>query len=439
MKISALVGALVRTRDSRVRPALVALAMLAVMPLLVGNAAAQVQPDDLITPASADKVKALVSPGVLQRVRNGLAMKIVATQAIDWPPPYKTATETYASRASIDPDHHTLDGYVAGLPFPNVDPNDPQAAIKVIWNMQFRPVFTDDYDLRFVDCDFGYTKNGQQGEALESIQVGHYSGYNLIGRTEVQPLPVDSDFKDSGRYWLFALYPVLAPAELRGAGLIRHRYAAADKPDHIWAFTPSDRHVREIGEEMMNDPGGIGQWSPDHFGGFDAKVQDYDYKFLGKKSMLACVNAASSPEARCLEDGHPGCAENWEMRQLEIVEATPRNSANVGGGARIDIYIDTETWFPPYVDTYNAAGELSQTSIYWLANRDRTTDDATVAVYPFKRTFIVAAETQDMKQGTLTKCYLPSPDTPDREGWYINMGTVNKEFFLTEAMVRAAR
>jgi hypothetical protein len=127
------------------------------------------------------------------------------------------------------------------------------------------------------------------------------------------------------------------------------------------------------------------------------------------------------------------------MRRMEIVEATPRNPANVGGGARIDMYIDTETWFPPYVDTYNAAGELSQISIYWLTSRDRTTNDATVAVYPYKRTFMVAAESQDMKQGTLTKCYLPGPDSPDREGWYINMGTVNKEFFLTDAMIRAAR
>ena len=127
------------------------------------------------------------------------------------------------------------------------------------------------------------------------------------------------------------------------------------------------------------------------------------------------------------------------MRQLDIIEATPRDASNTGGGAKIDLYVDTEAWFPPYVDVYNTAGELYQTSIYWLTNRDRTTPEAVVAVYPFKRTFVVAAETQDLKQGTLTKCYLPGPDTPDREGWYINMGTTQKEFYLAEAMVRAAR
>ncbi len=426
-------------RDAQ--PALLtSILVMAAFALFANVVSAQVQPDDVITPAKADKVKDLVSPGVYQRVKNGLAMKIVETQTIEWPPPYKAATEANASKASIGPDHRTISGYVAGLPFPGIDPNDPDAAIKIIWNMQFRPVFTDDYDLRFADCDFGYTKSGgQQGEALESIQVGHYAGYNLVGRTEVQPMPTDPDLQTTGRYWLFALYPVLAPAELRGSGLIRHRFADPGKSDNIWAFTAGDRHVREIGEEMMNDPGGIGQWSPDHFAGFNAKVQNYDYKFLGHKGMLASLNALNSPETRCNEDGTIKCAEGWEMRQINIIEATPRNAANAGGGAKIDIYVDSEAWFPPYSDIYNSAGELFQTSIYWLANRDRTTSDATVAVYPFKRTFVVAAETQDLKQGTLTKCYLPGPDAPDREGWYINMGTTQKEFFLTDAMVRAAR
>lgn len=424
-----------QSRDAQ--SALLASVLIAAAFVFFANvASAQVHPDDVITPERADKVKDLVSPGVYQRVKNGLAMKIVETQAMEWPPPYKAATDANASKVGIGPDHRTITGYVAGLPFPNIDANDSDAAIKVIWNTQFRPVFNDDYDLRFADCDFGYTKNGRQGETLESIQVGHYAGYNLVGRTEVQPMPTDPDFQTSGRYWLFALYPFLAPAELRGDGLIRHRFADPGKSDNIWAFATSNRHLREIGEELMNDPGGIGQWSPDHFAGFNAKVQNYDYKLLGHKGMLASLNALNSPEARCTEDGSIKCAEGWEMRQIYVVEATPRSGS---AGAKTTIYVDNEAWFPPYVDVYNTSGELYQTNIYWLTNRDRTTNDAAVAVYPFKRAFVVAVETQDLKQGTLTKCYLPGPDAPDREGWYINMGTAQKEFFLTEAMIRAAQ
>lgn len=102
------------------------------------NVSAQVNPDDVITPERADKVKDVVSPGIYQRVKNGLTMKIVETQAIEWPPPYKAATEANASKANIGQDHRTISGYVAGLPFPTIDPNDPDAAVKVIWNTQFR-------------------------------------------------------------------------------------------------------------------------------------------------------------------------------------------------------------------------------------------------------------------------------------------------------------
>ena len=36
-----------------------------------------------------------------------------------------------------------------------------------------------------------------------------------------------------------------------------------------------------------------------------------------------------------------------------------------------------------------------------------------------------------------TTCYLPSPNTAERECWYINMGAVDKEFISTDALVKA--
>ena len=54
---------------------------------------AQVKPGDFITPENASKVAALVSPGVFSKVRYGMTMKIVATERVDPPPPYHSATE----------------------------------------------------------------------------------------------------------------------------------------------------------------------------------------------------------------------------------------------------------------------------------------------------------------------------------------------------------
>jgi hypothetical protein len=76
--------------------------------------------------------------------------------------------------------------------------------------------------------------------------------------------------------------------------------------------------------------------------------------------------------------------------------------------------------------------------VQFLANRDRPVPDARIAVYPFKREFIVGAVSTDLQSGQATMCYLPGIETPEHECWYINMGAVDKEFFTTQAMAKAA-
>ena len=119
-------------------------------------ASAQVKPGDFITPENAYKVKDLVSPGQYLRVLHGMTIQVTPTERIDWPPPYKDATEKYSSQVRLTPDHRSLIGYVAGEPFPIIDANDPDAGTKVMWNVAFRPISSDEYDLRWFDCDSVY-------------------------------------------------------------------------------------------------------------------------------------------------------------------------------------------------------------------------------------------------------------------------------------------
>ena len=64
--------------------------------------------------------------------------------------------------------------------------------------------------------------------------------------------------------------------------------------------------------------------------------------------------------------------------------------------------------------------------------------NARIAIYPFKRSFVVGAVSTDVQSGLATMCYLPGMETPERECWYINMGAVDRSFFTTDAMFRAA-
>ncbi len=93
---------------------------------------AQVKPGDMVGAQNATKVKDLVSPGVYYKVENGMQLKIIPTQRVDWPPPYKDATEKYSSQVRLSNDHRSVLGYVAGQPFPLIDVNDPYVATKIM-------------------------------------------------------------------------------------------------------------------------------------------------------------------------------------------------------------------------------------------------------------------------------------------------------------------
>src|SRR5262245_9809845 len=94
---------------------------------LVGVAAAaraDVVPGDVITEANIDKVKDLVSPGLEWCIKHGFPMKIIETKPTIWPKAYKEATEKYAGQVKLSADGLSMQNYVAGQPFPNLDPMD---------------------------------------------------------------------------------------------------------------------------------------------------------------------------------------------------------------------------------------------------------------------------------------------------------------------------
>src|ERR1700675_3530666 len=93
--------------------------LLALLSILVAPAShgATVKPGDVITPDNANVVVDLVSPGNFILVKQGMHLKIVPSERLEWPPAYKTATEKYASQVKLN-DKGELQNYVAGLPFP---------------------------------------------------------------------------------------------------------------------------------------------------------------------------------------------------------------------------------------------------------------------------------------------------------------------------------
>jgi Protein of unknown function (DUF1329) len=423
-------------------------ALLAVMVLSV-CVFAGVQPGDVITKDNAAKVADLVSPGNLFLIKQGMRMNIVAPQRLEWPPPYKSATEKYSAQVKLTPDGY-LKNYVAGQPFPLLDPNDSRVALKVMWNFSYRPLYTDDVDIRDVEVA-SYNPGHGAAEPVAHFTVGHFAFYNNVGRVEVQPTPTDPEATGAGIRYRFAAYPILEPAEDRGLGFVRYRYINPGVEDNTWYYSPASRHLRRVSAEMLSDAAVISglhgastyasNLDPDSFFGFSAKIEDYNYKLLGLRPMLACVHAVNSPAKPCPFDGSRTiCPEDWEMRRLYVIEATEKHPGILGGGMTIPkriLYIDSEGWFITASDQYDRSGQLWKTVATFNAYRDRPVPDARVAIFPFKRMFQTALVDQNLQDGFSTVIYDPGYAPEEHECWYINMGIVTKSFFDPSTLERA--
>jgi hypothetical protein len=407
--------------------------------------AAAVKPGDVITPQNASTVADLVSPGNYELVKQGMRMNIVPTERLDWPPPYKTATEKYAPQVTLN-DKAELQNYVAGQPFPLLDANDPHIAAKVMWNFSFRPQYTDDVDIRDVEVS-SYRANSVTAGPVEHFTIGHFGFYNSMGRTEVAPIPTDPEATGAGIRYRFGAFPFLEPAEIQGFGLVRERNVDPSVDDNVWFYMPGRRSVRRVRAEELSDSiipsDGKGSAStyannldPDSYFGFSAKIENYDYKLLGIKTMLASVHAKNTPAKPCQFDNNRSiCPENWELRQIYIIEANvkPRSwHQKIGSSGTLIpkriLYIDSEGWFITASDQYDLNGKLWKTIATFNTFADRPVSDAKVAIYPFKRMFQTGLVDEDLQSGFSSVVFMPGHESQDHESWYINMGIVTKAF-----------
>ena len=439
---------------------------IAIALMASATAHAEVKPGDVITQANASKVQGLVSPGNYTLVQEGMEMDIIPTARLEWPPPYTAATEKYQAQVRLMPDG-SLQNYVAGQPFPLLDPNDPEMATKIMWDFSFRPLYSDDADLRFPEI--AAFKPDSKGEPVGFFTTGHFAFYNNIGRIEVPPIPTDPDGPRSGIRYRFGFYPFLEPASMRGYGLLRYRHIDPKEEDNTWVFNPLSRRLRRGSVDTLTDAigmiGGFGggggggggggstggassagggaasslvtTMDPDSFFGFSGKEGDYTYKYLGDKSMLACVHAKNSPEVVCPHDGgRTICPENWEMRHLYVVEADAKPGSNFSIAKRI-LYIDSEGWFITASDQYDREGKLWKTLVAYNTYRDRPIPDARIAVYPYKRIFQLGLVDEDLDTHLSSVAFMPGATAPDRECWYIDMGVVDNAFFTPVALQNA--
>ena len=402
---------------------------------LVAPARADVAVGDRITAENVDKVKDLVSPGLEWCIRHGFPVTIVPTRRIEWPRAYREATERYAAQVKLSPDGLRVENYVAGLPFPNIDPKDPQIALKIMWNWGYTHLTTDDVDLRNFDADTGAIADHGPMTVERHFLLDHFRRLFWTGRLYVDPKPERPN--PNGYRAQQGLYPILEPFDLKGVGGLGNRYIDPAKQDDSWLYLPSLRRVRRLSTAQRSDALFGQDTDQDSFYGYSGHVAWMDFRYLGERDVIGVYHGANYP-ARWDAKTDWAFDEGWEKRRVHVVEGVSK-LPQYAYGKRV-IYIDKEAWVIPYSDIYDRSGELWKIWINDLSFRKKAFDGANVIEYPDEMGFIPAIVMVDMQLEHATKASLPSSRFPGEQGWYFNQGEasgITEDWFTVAALVNA--
>jgi hypothetical protein len=407
--------------------------------MTVAPAAVAVAPGDVISAANADTVADQVSPGVLWCIKHGMNLTIVPYKQIVLPKAYTAATEQHAGQVKLGKDGLRLENYVAGMPFPGVDPNDPDVALKIMWNYYYRPYYSDDYTWRNFAADTG-SLNASAGMTVErSYTVRENARLFYNGRLYIDPKP-ELPNPEHIRYKEI-LGPLLAPFDLKGIGMLNYRFIDMEEQDQTWLYTPALRRVRRLSSAQRSDSVFGQDTDTDSYAGYSGNIAWMSWRFLGQKEMLGSFHALHSPVEWCPGAGDFAFCDVWEPRQTYIIEGISK-LPQYAFSKRI-LYIDKETYWILYMDAYDHSGQLWKMWMNQWRSRDRPSDNPAATVYPDEQLFNPSFTMPDFQLHHATRSWTPTKASATGEEEFFNVGAekthIPESYYSVAHLIEAGR
>jgi hypothetical protein len=380
----------------RNQPTGIVLAWIAALWLSVSGAAAaedgskgeEVAPGlhvgDMLDQSNWQLAKDLLPSEILRHYKEGEYENVIVSYPVGqahWEKSFLEATEKNAGQLEIDDRGSVVysstkkqPDYLYGIPFPNIDPNDPKAGWKVAWN-QFLAYW-------YGGNSFNQTlvamlqPKGMDREIHANGWFEFWDGQTPKYR-KPNPLNLQSQFLGVSTY----------PTDLQGTASLTWRYRDPEKRDSVWAYVPALRRVRAVSPANRSD-GYLGSdLSGDDGFFFDGKPEDFTFKLIGKREGLRIVDPVSV--AHPIEVQPAGGKEggwialtydnpkmagfqdpDWKglawapigaglaKRPFWVVEAVPKDKYYLYG--KLELWIDAETWDGSWNRKYTWTGELVQ-------------------------------------------------------------------------------
>ena len=298
---------------------LFALALLLSRPLGIEAAEADLKPGETIGPHNWQRIQGMVGENFLSRVKAGHAIQIKERTVFRHLKEYIEATERYSGKVSLG-SNGELVNYVAGQPFPRIDPGDPQVGQKLAWNFFWRWL-GDDYKTG------GAVEGGKiLRTAIEkdgSERRADLTSYFIFPRTRytLSPKPTIPGYEHID---FMQLRIDSYPRDAAGTTTLEIRYEDPKRPDDLYIYIPSIRRIRRATTTLRCQTLAPSEFNLDDINSFNGKITDFNYKLLGEKKVLANSSQEKFPFVRKTGDYVP-LEEKWEAVDTYVLEITPKD------------------------------------------------------------------------------------------------------------------
>ncbi len=289
------------------------------------------------------------------RILSGPDYTIEVQETRPIPPPHQFAldTEKYAGQARLKDlggGRFGIEGYVAGLPFPNPG-TGPDAGMKILYNFYYHYQPHMLYNLYNVWLMDRYNNRYTESSAEVFHRLMHVSDAGA---------PVNNPM--AGGYFMSVYDEVLSPEQSKYTAELVLFPEDVTKVQEIYVFLPSLRRSLRLSSTARCSPAlGTDFTNDDNRDGFNGIPTTFSATLIGRKKVLALVHddlqARQKPE-NYLTSGLAGWAKpvvgKWELRKAYLIDIRPlpEIARSYCYASRV-LYVDQETSAPLFVDLYD--------------------------------------------------------------------------------------
>ena len=345
---------------------------------------------DVLGPANWEQARDLLPEEILEHYRRGeyqnriMEIDRPGFRSLLNPPDFEAGSRLNRGRFALTPVGSIIDRktqappeHVLGLPFPEIDAADQDAAREILWNYFYATWYRG--DSHFVNALTMIGGRGVERRIVTDVFMRMYDGS-----------PESRDRENPANVAVQTLATVISPADLKGTVSLSWRYREGDKADSVWTYVPGLRRPRQVNPLNRSD-GFLGSdISIDDGPFFDGKPESFELRLMERKDQLVLIDpfsvrgeaelvAAPGGGLRTVFKDVPRIGADdpqWKglpwapisavlvRRPTWIIEAVPRDRNYLYG--RLVLRIDAESYHGSWVTKYDRAGKIIMS--YQIAN-----------------------------------------------------------------------